>query len=347
MLSGSVPDLGRKESRIPVLLVQQPGFQSSCLQRSVRQPSGAGPGLDFGSGWDVILPAGWSMAFWIALIYRGAKAVGLREQRSLSFEASGLTFPDCCPDTPSGAEMSSSRAAELRSVYNRRPPAKRCSYDKMGVFAPFHCPWLELVQGWMRSCEDRKDADADEQFFYCVRSRKLLQMLKDVCADVDSRVKSSKSNSSHGCTTANVFTELHQSGRAIVKVSVIMMGRGAPSQFALICLPTKDDIPTTAHRDRCSKITVEGPTEPLHSKFSNDNASNHVSVLGSAVRPTVGFVMEGGFSHAAARGSGVGFVSAVGLSKLLEQKADPQSCTTVLVRCTHSLQYRLAMLRVV
>jgi len=349
MLSGSVPDLGHKESRIPMLLVQLPGFQSSCLQHSICQRSGAGTGLDFGSGWDVILPAGWSMAFWIALIYRDAKAVGLREQCSLSFEAGGLTFPDCCPDTPSGAEMSSSRAAELRSAYNRRPPAKRCNYDKMGVFAPFHCPWLELVQGWKCSCEDGKEADPDEQLFYCVRSRKLLQLLKDACAGVDSRVKSSKQNSFHGCTTASILTELQQSGPAIVKVSVIMMGRGAPSQFALICLPTKDDIPTTAHRDRCSQITVKGPTEPLHRKFSNDktSASNSVSVLGSAVRPTIGFVVQGGFSHAAARGFGVGFVSAIGLSKLLEQKADPQSCTTVLVRCTHSQQYRLAMLHVV
>jgi len=349
MSSGSVPDLGHRESRIPVLLVQIPCFQNSCLQHSARQQPGGGPGLDFGSGWDIILPAGWSMAFWIALVYRGAKAVGLRDQRSLAFEAGQLTFPDSCPDTPSAAEMSVSRSAELRSAYNRRPPAKRCSYDKMGVWAPFHCPWLELVQGWIRSCEDQKDRDVDEQLFYCVRNRKLLQMLKDVCSGVASKVKSSGQNSSHGCNRTSVLTELQQSGHAIVKVSVVMLGRGAPSQFSLICLPTKDDILATACRNRCSEGSPKGPVEPLHRKFSNTetSSSKSITVLGSAVRPTVGFVVEGGFSHATGKGRGVGFVSAVGLSKLLEQKVEQASSTTVLVRCTQSLQYRPAVLHVV
>jgi len=349
MLLGSVPDLGRNESRIPVLLVQIPGFRGGGFQHCIQQQPDGGPGSDFGSGWDVILPAGWSMAFWIALVYRGAKAVGLREQRSLAFEAGRLTFPDCCPDTPSGAEISSSRAAELRLAYSRRPPAKRCNYDKMGVLAPFHCPWPELVQAWMNSCEVVIDDDGDKQLLYCIRNHKLLQRLESVCSGAATRLKSSKQHSLHQCSTASVLHELQQSGSAIVKVSVVMLGRGAPSQFTLICLPTTDDIPTSSSKNKRSRGNVEGPTEPLRRKSSNAKTgdSNPVTVLGSPVRPTIGFVVEGGFSHATGKGCGVGFVSAVGLWKLLEQKSDPASCSTVLVRCTHSLQYRLAVLRVV
>lgn len=339
---GSLPDLGRKESRIPVLLVQNPGYQNGSFQHSIQQPLGGGAALDFCSGWDVILPAGWSMAFWVALVYRGAKAVGLREQRSLAFEAGDLMFPDCCPDTPSGAKMSCSRAVELRSAYNRRPPAKRCNYNKMGVVTPFHCPWLELVQGWMQSCCDEKN----EQLFYCVRNRKLLQLLNNACSGKSSRSKSCGQNRS---ANAGISATLQQCGPAIIKVMVVMFGRGAPNQFALICLPTKEDMLDYTCRKKLGRGRVEGPTEPLHHKASNSEAGglNPVSVLGSTVRPTIGLVVEGGFSHAAARGSGVGFVSVLGLKKLLEEKRDGAGCTTVLVRCTHSLQYRPAQLHVV
>jgi len=352
ILSGSVPDLGSKESRVPVLLVQNSAFQNTCSQRQLHGGSGGGPGLDFGAGWDIILPAGWSMAFWIALVYRGAKAVGLQDQRRLAFEAGELTFPDSFPDTPAGAEMSSSRAAELRSKYDRRPPAKRCNYNKMGVSAPFHCPWSELVQGWARRCcEDGKVGDIDsDQLFYCVRKRRLLRLLEDMCAGV---TKSSGRSSVCGRTTSDsVLTELRQSGRAIVKVSVAMLGRGAPSQFSLICLPTADDVMLQT-RNRCCRDSVREPTEPLHRCKSSDTGLTPAttSVLGSADRPTIGFAVVGGFSHATARGHSVGFVSAIALAKLLEQQLNAASCkpcaVTVLVRCPHSLQYRLAALHVV
>lgn len=344
MLSGSVPDLGCQESRIPLLLVQNPGYRSNCCQHSTQQQGGSGTNDDFGSGWDVILPAGWSMAFWIALVYRGAKAVGLREQRSLAFEAGELTFPDCSPDTNSGAEINSSRAAELRSAYNRRPLAKRCNYNKMGVPTPFHCPWLQLVREWMVGCEGMKDRDADEQF-YCIRNCKLLRLLYNVSVGV----KSSRQNSVQASVSTSVLTELQQSGPAIVKVRVVMSGRGAPSQFALICLPTSKDISDVAGKRNHERDFVEGLVEPIHRKSSDTQITDFkpASVLGSAVRPTIGFVVEGGYSHAVGKGCGVGFVSALGLRKLLEQRRNPASRTVVLVRCTHSLQYRYAVLHII
>jgi len=345
MLLGSVPDLGCQESCIPLLLVQNPGYQSNCCQHSTQQQGGSGPGTDFGSGWDVILPAGWSMAFWVALVYRGAKAVGLREQQSLAFEAGELTFPQCSPDTPSGAEIDRSRAAELRSAYNRRPPAKRCNYNKMGVPTPFHCPWLELVREWMLSCEDTKDRHVDEQSLHCIRNCKLLWLLNNVCAGV----KSCRQNIIQQHASTSVLTKLQQSGPAIIKVRIVMLGRGAPSQFALICLPTQKDISDIVRERNHNRDFVKGLVEPVHRKSSDAQTIDlrAASVLGSTVRPTIGFVVEGGYSHAVGKGSGVGFVSALGLRKLLEQKPDAASRTTVLVRCTHSLQYRYATLHIV
>jgi ribonuclease P/MRP protein subunit POP1 len=56
---------------IPVILIQRPG---------VRQ----GTRINYGCGWDIILPPNWSMAFWLACIYRGARAAGVRELQSLA-----------------------------------------------------------------------------------------------------------------------------------------------------------------------------------------------------------------------------------------------------------------------
>ena len=54
------------ESKVPVMLIHQDN--------------------DFGSGWDVVLPAGWAMPFWMNLVYRGARVGGLQQLAQLSLE---------------------------------------------------------------------------------------------------------------------------------------------------------------------------------------------------------------------------------------------------------------------
>jgi len=44
------------QGRVPVLLVQQPGKQVGQEMTS------------WGAGWDLLLPKGWGMAFWIPLV---------------------------------------------------------------------------------------------------------------------------------------------------------------------------------------------------------------------------------------------------------------------------------------
>lgn len=56
LVPGSHLDLGPCESKIPILLVQQPGKVAGEDR----------PG--WGSGWDIYLPKGWGMAFWIPFV---------------------------------------------------------------------------------------------------------------------------------------------------------------------------------------------------------------------------------------------------------------------------------------
>ena len=64
-------------SRIPVMLVQ-----SSLNNNMFSVRSGS-----FFSGWDLIVPNTWGMAFWLPLIHMGARAIGQNELNYLMFES--------------------------------------------------------------------------------------------------------------------------------------------------------------------------------------------------------------------------------------------------------------------
>nr|XP_033790437.1 ribonucleases P/MRP protein subunit POP1 isoform X2 [Geotrypetes seraphini] len=136
LVPGSRLDLGTHESKIPVLLIQQPGKVTGEER----------PG--WGSGWDICFPKGWGMAFWIPFIYRGARVGGLQQglQHSQYMGVPHITsdFPDC----PAGVQMAKDLEKDLLKIYKRRPPAKRANYVKHGTLAPFLCPWEQLTQDW-------------------------------------------------------------------------------------------------------------------------------------------------------------------------------------------------------
>ncbi|XP_041422492.1 ribonucleases P/MRP protein subunit POP1 isoform X2 [Xenopus laevis] len=136
LVPGSRLELGNNESKIPVLLIQQPGKRTGNDR----------PG--WGSGWDICLPKGWGMAFWIPFIYRGVRVGGLQQglQHSQYMGIPDATgdFPDCLAGVQSAKEMEDS----LLNAYKRRPPAKRANFIKHGVLAPFRCPWEQLTAEW-------------------------------------------------------------------------------------------------------------------------------------------------------------------------------------------------------
>ena len=139
---GSALQLGDEESRIPILLLQRPGSQSSSSRETGTVRSGVG------SGWDLLVPKGWGMAFWIAMVYRGARVGGLREARSLATRSGQLYFPHDYPDSAAGRQQQQESRSQCIDVHVRRPPAKRVSYLRFGVPAPFHCPFTQLVAEW-------------------------------------------------------------------------------------------------------------------------------------------------------------------------------------------------------
>ncbi|XP_063155607.1 ribonucleases P/MRP protein subunit POP1 [Candoia aspera] len=136
LVPGSHLDLGLRESKIPILLVQQPGKMVGDDR------------LGWGSGWDIYLPKGWGMAFWLPFIYQGARVGGLQEASKHSLYKGTPHVPNDYPDCPAGSQFAKELEENLLEKFKRRPPAKRANYIKHGTLAPFLCPWDKLTQDW-------------------------------------------------------------------------------------------------------------------------------------------------------------------------------------------------------
>ncbi|XP_060099432.1 ribonucleases P/MRP protein subunit POP1 [Heteronotia binoei] len=149
LVPGSYLDLGPQESKIPILLVQQPGKIAGEDR----------PG--WGSGWDILLPKGWGMAFWLPLIYRGARVGGLQEGLKHSLYKRTPHVPNDYPDCPASIQFAREAERCLLEKFKRRPPAKRANYVKHGTLAPFFCPWEKLTLDWEAQNEaSQKEEDS-------------------------------------------------------------------------------------------------------------------------------------------------------------------------------------------
>ncbi|XP_061027450.1 ribonucleases P/MRP protein subunit POP1 isoform X2 [Eubalaena glacialis] len=148
LVPGSQLFLGPHESKVPILLIQQPGKVTGDDQRG------------WGSGWDVLLPKGWGMAFWIPFIYRGARVGGLKETVVHSQYKRSPNVPGDFPDCPAGILFAEEQAKNLLEKYKRRPPAKRPNYVKLGTLAPFCCPWEQLTRDWESRVQAQDESSA-------------------------------------------------------------------------------------------------------------------------------------------------------------------------------------------
>jgi len=269
LIPGTPLELGDLESKVPVLLIQRPGADGShgCTQ-------------GYSGGWDVLLPAGWAMAFWVACVYRGARVGGLREAASTNVLANKLTFPGDFPDTAAGKAELTSELDEMRTKYMRRPPAKRPNYIKFGIASPFHYKGNNLAKFWasrenskikVNSLEESKTIEqtASKDFVEnsVLRERKILRMVGGLlnpkpCSNKNKSVKQSADKGSvlenlrlvpEGQRLLSTFLD------AQVHVSFDMLNRGTPFPRGQICIPSKADL-----KKLSEDKTFCGPVENPH-----------------------------------------------------------------------------------
>jgi len=260
---------------VPILLVQRP--QSSSW------------GGKFGSGWHLIVPGGWAMAFWNSLVFAGARPVGQLEMTSIYDECGALHFPRDFPDTLASEELYTLLHAEKESRYLRKPPAKRPNYQKLRIDSPFRTRFDSLFgtrDGEHQEGENpaKKVKTDPEKRNFCVLRHRLL----DIFAE---ELKAGGVSKIPGRVLE----------RALIRVSIRPLYRGVPVEAALICGPSDADI-TKLNDENCS---FHGDRETLSSK--TDSAPS---------RKVIGYISSGLFSLVRGRGHATGFVTAMSLREM-------------------------------
>ncbi|TRY83315.1 hypothetical protein DNTS_006040 [Danionella cerebrum] len=346
---------------VPVLLVHQPGRQCTSMSVSGKEQAG------WGSGWDLLLPKGWAMAFWIPLVYRGVRVGGIRLSLK-HFEFMGRPhFPQDYPDCPAGDLFLSEQEAELIEQYKRRPPSKRTNFIKHNTLAPFRSPWSQLVQEWHQRSKEKTEVteqkmetgeNLDSQIslrlnppgFTVLRSVRKLRLLSSWCQP--------RRTSSGPVLTLSLMQGVVShcdAGLSVVWVRIRLLRKGHPEPRASLCVPTPEDL----HQLKRGEFT--GPTEPLNKSqsektvVSDKDSSDHVRGVyptplppllpTSSCRPLLGWVTRADFCLPEGVGAAVGFVSVCGLLDLLLKTPEDQR-GTVLIRNPTSRQYRYACLSI-
>ena len=229
----------------------------------------------FASGWDLVFPAGWTMAFWIALVYRGVRVGGLREISSVCLQEQQLCIPADYIDSDAGLQETTSVLNELKMKYDRRPPAKRPNYVKLGIPFPFEFKGDDISKVWSSNISEMKGwdfgnkDDNKEKTILVIRERKMLRLLESMLINPRKFINSCKKFALDKQADLNIYDclMLSETGKrlintflsAMVPVSYEMLLRGVPYGCGHVCLPSADDL-NMLETDK----TYGGPVEPRH-----------------------------------------------------------------------------------
>ncbi|XP_071410201.1 ribonucleases P/MRP protein subunit POP1 isoform X2 [Pithys albifrons albifrons] len=324
LVPGSHLDLGPCESKIPILLVQQPGKMAGEDR----------PG--WGSGWDIYLPKGWGMAFWIPFIYRGVRVGGLQEALKHSEYQRIPHTPNDFPDCQAGMQFAKELKTSLLEKFKRSekllmqlsawcyPTAgkdrrirliSRLGQKEMteDVFLPILMSYPRALV-WVNLSLLRK-GNPELHAMICIPTEDdLLHLSKDklFCGPQEPK---------HRDIFKDKVQKQKEEKKKKKKHSMKAL-EGAPLSFP-------DGETTEDHDDLILGLWSDALPD----------VTSHCS------RTVLGYVTQGDFSLATGCGEALGFVSLTGLIYMLYyQPADKKGL--VLLRTPTSLQYRFARLNI-
>jgi len=85
------------------------------------------------------------MAFFSSLIFTGTRVSGQRERQTQSFEAGTIYFPRDYPFTKAYTVDAEARENEERARWERKPPAKRANFEKLGTRSAWRADWTVVL----------------------------------------------------------------------------------------------------------------------------------------------------------------------------------------------------------
>ena len=271
--------LGEEASAIPVLLINK-YYSHQNKQR---------PNTIEVTGWDLVIPANWGLAFWIPLVHNGARACGLQElSLCTGIECLCPNFPCDYPDTRAGNTIIVNEQVEMENKYIRHPPDKRPNFGKQRIPAPFGSDWNrlltedvntetrkrvdnELALSSEEECKGKKTRVDDGSVIDCgsnnesvVYVLRCLEDLKQLSNFVDTlfskcwRSARTREKYDQLYSRYNMDDVVTRHGKSLVTVGLEVRSRGNLTSHSTISIPLEDDLVNIKSSDR----TI-GPVEPL------------------------------------------------------------------------------------
>ncbi|KAI0789808.1 ribonucleases P/MRP protein subunit POP1-domain-containing protein [Abortiporus biennis] len=174
----------RQDDRIPILLVQR-SLESTSF------PDNKSTSTRSIHGWTLIIPAGWAMAFLPSLIYTGTRVGGQRERQTQAFESGCLSFPKDYVTTEAYNEYADDWESEEKGRWERKPPAKRPEYEKLGTRSPWRADWgvvLGLEEPKPYKDEGEDQIMDDEELMPAQREEEQAQVVDSVMTEDNENV---------------------------------------------------------------------------------------------------------------------------------------------------------------
>lgn len=187
---------------------------------------------------------------------------GQRERQTQSFEAGCSYFPRDYPSTEAYELYSEDREHEEKTRWERKPPAKRPNYEKLGCRSPWTPDW-EVVLGLESPKADGKEAElVDAQREEAMDVDTVLEEPEEPAAsdkeevepwllrgpEIETALSAASSMFNHSTGLLDYVNGLRQKRKmapltvrgedlwkgALVRVAVRMIGRGRPEDLAVI-----------------------------------------------------------------------------------------------------------------
>ncbi|KAI0333745.1 POP1-domain-containing protein [Cubamyces sp. BRFM 1775] len=348
----------RNDQRIPVLLIQR-SVENVTSAQPASPTSPHGRTTNALHGWTLIIPQGWGMPFFSSLTYTGTRVGGQRERQTQAFEAGCAYFPRDFPGTQAYVEYAEDRADEDRATWERKPPAKRPNYEKLGTRSPWTPDW-DVVLGLKQppTSQEAANAGADnEDLMDTQRDAEMTDAqttepttiaepeyqlkpwllrgpdVPTIVADVSSMLNPAAGLLLHlnQARTKRRLDPLPARVRAddlmrtaLVRVSIWLCGRGSPEDLAVIYRVEDEEARKWAaaesRRKRGLALLGDGPDETQLSQ--NTPSSEGI----------IGYVTTGSFSLSLGEGHAVGVIPFAQYLDLKKQAQRLRDASRLLVK---------------
>ncbi|PBK74850.1 POP1-domain-containing protein [Armillaria solidipes] len=308
----------RQDDRVPVILIQRslesPSFASTSNGEK-RRPGGAEDGEAI-HGWTLIIPAGWSMAFFSSLTYTGTRVGGQRECQSQAFESGVSYFPRDYPFTSAYDKYAQEYESETRGSWERKSPAKRPNFEKLGTKSPWRADW-EAVLGLSEEgagngyVSTQRGEEAGRATHWLLRGpTAIISNLSNLFStDVGLLAEVNRIRSKRGLGPLDSAIKPGDLLKgALVTVKVKMHKRGSPEDLAVIYSMSDDELISW------EKSTRKSVTDLVE----DDNGSEELGYNPES-SPVIGYVTTGHFSLLRGEGFALGAVPLTTFLELREQ----------------------------